>query len=88
MASVALLVPLRAVLAGLMGPLKDLSLTSVPGEPMEEALKSFWRSFMPSDEDAWLLRLSIEAEAQREERGRKIETRVRTWEEMPGVLTK
>lgn len=63
-----------------------LPLTSGPDEPMDELLNSFWRSFMPSDVP-WL-RLPIEAEAQREERGRKMETRVRTWEDMPGVLTK
>ena len=86
MASVALLVPLLAVLAGLTGPLKVLPLTSGPDEPRDEPLNSFWRRFMASD-DAWL-RLPVEAEAQREDRGRKIETRVRTWEDMPGVLTK
>ena len=64
-----------------------LPLTSgAPGEPIEEPPKSFWRSFMPSDV-AWL-RLPIEAEAQREDKGRKMETRVKTWEDMPGVLTK
>lgn len=30
----------------------------------------------------------MDAEAQREDNGRKIETRVSTWEDMPGGLTK
>ena len=68
----ALLIPLLAVSAGLNGP-DDLCEC--------EELKSFGRKFIPIE--AWLRFLMI-AEAQSDDNGRKIETKVSVWEDMPG----
>lgn len=83
--SVALLVPERAVTVGLIGPWYALPPTSGPADPIVEVWNSFCRRLRSSFGG---LRLPSDAEAQSEERGRKMETRVRTWEEKPGNLTR
>ena len=79
-----LLIVVLVVLVGLRGPRRFLPLTNGPEDPNEELSKSFCRNVIAAGDS---VRFFVDAEAQREDNGRKMITTVSTCEEMAGVST-
>ena len=80
-----LLISVLVVFVGLRGPWRILPLTNGPDDPKDELLESFcWNCIATGGE----VRFPIDAEAQRDDRGRKIATMVSTREEIAGAVVR